>query len=69
MTQDENRCIFCGELHIDGIRLCGKLICASCEKDLVNTEVDEPAYQCYKNGIKVIWNGEKYRQFLNDNFH
>ncbi len=54
MDLDDKRCIFCGELHIDGIRICGKLICSSCEKMLVNTEVNEPVYENYKEIITAI---------------
>lgn len=51
----EHRCIFCGQITEDGIHLRGRLICSRCEKKLVNTGVDEPAYQSYKQGIKTIW--------------
>lgn len=55
MTHNENRCIFCEELHTEGIHLRGKFICSTCEQELLNTQVDEPAYQTYKEGLKLIW--------------
>lgn len=55
MTQDVNRCIFCDELHMEGIHLRGKFICSKCEKELLEIQVDEPEYDVYKEGLKVIW--------------
>ncbi len=55
MIEQTHRCIFCGNITIDGIQLRGRLICSECEQELINTQVDEPAYQSYKQGIKAIW--------------
>jgi hypothetical protein len=55
MAISENRCIFCEELHTEGIHLRGKFICSKCESELLNAQVDEPAYQNYKEGLKLIW--------------
>lgn len=55
MTQEESKCIICGDLHIDGIRVRGKLICSKCEQELVGVQADEPLYEGYKQGMKAIW--------------
>lgn len=62
MTQNEKRCIFCEELHPEGILLRGKFICSQCENELLNTQVDEPAYQTYKEGLKLIWTDQEKGQ-------
>lgn len=59
MTHSENRCIFCEEVHTEGIHLRGKFICSKCENELLNTPVDEPAYQNYKEGLKIIWTDQR----------
>lgn len=51
----EHHCIFCGQTTEEGIHLRGRLICSECERKLVNTKVDEPAYQDYKQRLKIIW--------------
>lgn len=58
MTQSENRCIFCDQIDVEGIRLRGKFICKACEEELLKIQVDEPAYDTYKEGIKIIWTGQ-----------
>ena len=58
MTLDENRCIFCDQIYEEGIRLRGKFICKACEEELLKIQVDEPAYDTYKEGIKIIWTGQ-----------
>lgn len=55
MTQEESKCMICGNLHMEGIRIRGKLICSACEKELVGIQVDEPLYDDYKERVKSIW--------------
>ena len=67
MTHKDHKCIICGQLHIDGIRVRGKLICTMCEEDLVNVEVDESSYQSYKEEVKSIWNTDRIYNFNSSN--
>lgn len=63
MTHKDRRCIICGQLHIDGIRIRGKLICTLCEKDIITTEVDEKSYQDLQEEVKTIWSKDTAYNF------
>lgn len=64
MSEGTQRCIFCDEAHNEGIFLHGKFICANCQEDILNIDVNDPEYDTYKEGIKVVWNFSKLKDEL-----
>lgn len=52
-----NSCIFCGREGscAESLIIRGRVICAGCEKRLVNTGSHNIFYHLYVNGLKKIW--------------
>ncbi|WP_206831527.1 sigma factor G inhibitor Gin [Alicyclobacillus fructus] len=48
-------CIICGRAGQEGMRVCGQLICDACEREIVQTEVEDDAYRRYVEQMKLIW--------------
>lgn len=48
----KNKCIVCGKAHENGIIICGKKICRSCEENLIECEANTDFYKYYMNCIK-----------------
>ncbi|MGJ7923147.1 sigma factor G inhibitor Gin [Neobacillus sp. LXY-4] len=53
-------CVICEEEKLKGIHLYTSFICADCEKDLINTETDDPKYQYYVQQLKKATKPEIY---------
>ena len=47
-------CVVCEEKKIIGMHLYTSFICAECEKDLINTETDDPKYKFYLQRLKKV---------------
>lgn len=64
-------CIICRKPLKDGIMISGRGICSSCEKRLVNAEVDTDFYEYYKDCIKksVTQNVLKGEEITCQNYH
>ncbi|MDI9260408.1 sigma factor G inhibitor Gin [Alicyclobacillus sendaiensis] len=50
-----NGCIICGRVGQDGMRVFGQLICHACEREIVQTDVEDEAYRRYVEQMKLIW--------------
>ncbi|QLY82425.1 sigma factor G inhibitor Gin [Clostridium intestinale] len=48
----KKNCIICGKANENGIIICGKEICLSCEKAIANEPVYTDRYEFYKRKIK-----------------
>lgn len=48
------KCIVCGEPSKQGIHLYTSFICIDCEKAMVSTSTNDPAYKFYIKQLKVI---------------
>lgn len=48
-------CIICGRAGLEGMRVCGQLICNACEREIVQTDVEDDDYQHYVEQMKLIW--------------
>lgn len=48
-------CIICHRSKFIGIRVCGQFICNECEREIVKTDVSDPRYFNYVEGMKRIW--------------
>lgn len=53
------QCYICKKKVSNGIVLLNQYICEKCEKEIVDTPIDQLKYRMYKNKIKNIW-----KQFL-----
>ncbi|MGI5840053.1 MAG: sigma factor G inhibitor Gin [bacterium] len=51
-------CIICETNGVDGIVLCGKLICAECERKIVRAGILSSRYDFYRERLKLIWEPE-----------
>ncbi|TGA95788.1 sigma-G inhibitor, Gin [Sporolactobacillus shoreae] len=47
-------CVICGQIKKSGIHLCNQLICDSCEKKIVETEVTSWKYRYYMNKLSAL---------------
>ena len=46
------KCVICDETREDGIQLHMLFICASCEHNMIHTDVREEKYRYYVNKLK-----------------
>jgi hypothetical protein len=53
-------CIVCEQPKEKGIHLYTKFICCDCEKDMIQTDTDNPKYRFYLRQLKKITNKEIY---------
>jgi hypothetical protein len=53
-------CIICEQPKEKGIHLYTKFICCDCEKDMIQTDTDNPKYRFYLKQLKKITNKEIY---------
>lgn len=49
---EDQKCIICRKTFRNGININGVKICSTCEKRLINIEVDTDFYDYYKECIK-----------------
>lgn len=54
MESSNKSCFICGDSNCDGIIVNGEMICRKCEKEIVNTKVEDNNYEAYKDKIKII---------------
>lgn len=48
-------CIVCTESKASGIRIFSQFICDDCERDIVQTDVQDAKYPLYVDRMKKIW--------------
>jgi hypothetical protein len=48
-------CIVCRETKEVGIRIFSQFLCAECERDIVQTDVQDEKYPYYIDRMKKIW--------------
>lgn len=49
------QCLVCEEIKTDGINICEQFICESCEREMVETDVQEPKYPVFVKRLRGIW--------------
>lgn len=50
-------CVVCGEQKALGIRIFAQFLCVECEREIVNTDVEDEKYPYYIERMKQIWLG------------
>jgi hypothetical protein len=50
----EETCLICGRHEVEGIHICNQLICDSCQKRIVETEVTDWKYKYYMNKLAKL---------------
>ncbi|WP_078543226.1 sigma factor G inhibitor Gin [Litchfieldia alkalitelluris] len=53
-------CVICEESKLRGIHLYTKFICTDCEKDMIQTETNDPKYLYYLSKLKNVTTPEIY---------
>lgn len=48
-------CIVCREPKAEGIRIWEQFVCMSCEREIVQTDVEDEKYPFYIERMKRIW--------------
>lgn len=56
-TQHTPVCIVCRQPKTEGIRIWEQFICVSCEREIVQTDVEDAKYPFYIERMKRIWLG------------
>ncbi|MGF2623685.1 sigma factor G inhibitor Gin [Bacillus cereus] len=54
MKSQNEVCIVCETERKEGIYIYNNLICYECEKDMVNTETDDPKYIYYLKQLRKL---------------
>ncbi|MDA1758493.1 sigma factor G inhibitor Gin [Bacillus cereus] len=54
MKSQKEVCIVCETERKEGIYVYNNLICYECEKDMVNTETDDPKYIYYLKQLRKL---------------
>lgn len=55
MERIAQRCIVCEEERLDGIAICEQFICRHCEKEMVQTDVQDEKYPFFIHQMRRIW--------------
>lgn len=55
IVHNVQRCIVCEHINTRGITLCGQFICETCEREIVQTEVEAPKYPLFVKRLRRIW--------------
>jgi len=48
-------CLICELPRPEGIHICGQFICASCEEEIVRTDVRDEKYPYFISQMKRVW--------------
>ena len=48
-------CIVCDRPKPEGIHICAEFICSDCEKEIVDTDVQDEKYPFFIHQLKRIW--------------
>jgi hypothetical protein len=59
--QLEETCLICGRQNVEGIHICNQLICNSCQKKIVDTDVTNWKYKFYMNKLAKLRIGQSQR--------
>lgn len=59
--QLEETCLICGRQNVEGIHICNQLICDSCQKKMVETDVTNWKYKFYMNKLAKLRIGQSER--------
>ncbi|GAX88700.1 sigma factor G inhibitor Gin [Effusibacillus lacus] len=54
-TPETHVCIVCREPKTSGIRIWDQFVCAACEREIVQTDVEDEKYDFYIERLKPIW--------------
>jgi len=54
-TAEPASCIICDRPSSEGIHICGRLICESCEAEMVRTDVLDEKYPFFITQMKRVW--------------
>ncbi|SFG76769.1 sigma factor G inhibitor Gin [Sporolactobacillus nakayamae] len=54
----EETCLICGQQNVEGIHICNQLICESCQKKIVETDVTNWKYKFYMNKLAKLRIGQ-----------
>lgn len=57
-SKEHDRCIVCGAADREGIRILARLICESCEREIVKTDVGDARYPYFIHQLRSLWHGE-----------
>ncbi|MFV9511756.1 sigma factor G inhibitor Gin [Tepidibacillus sp. LV47] len=55
MNSIEYVCVMCGQKEKEGIFIQGGFICDNCEKEIVQTEVQDEKYRYFIQQLKQLW--------------
>ena len=53
-------CVICEQSKYRGIHLYTKFICTECERDMIQTETNDPKYHYYLSQLKKVTTPEIY---------
>ncbi|KYD00947.1 sigma factor G inhibitor Gin [Heyndrickxia sporothermodurans] len=56
----DETCIVCEQPKTLGIHLFASFICSDCEKDIIQTDTNDPKYKYYINQLKSVIKPEIY---------
>ena len=48
-------CMICGREQTEGLHIVEEFICVDCERELVNTDVQDAKYPFFINRMKQVW--------------
>lgn len=49
------KCLVCEEAKTNGITICEQFICETCEREMIQTDVQEPKYPVFVKQLRGIW--------------
>lgn len=48
-------CMICGQHQVEGIHICEEFICVCCEREIVNTDVQDARYPFFIHRMKQMF--------------
>lgn len=48
-------CVICEQNKLEGIAVCERWICTTCELEIVQTDVQDPKYPFFIHQLRQVW--------------
>jgi hypothetical protein len=52
---EEEVCMICSKPHLEGLHVGGEFICVDCEREIVQTDVQDAKYPFFIHRMKQLW--------------
>lgn len=54
-SEESKICMICGQRQKEGLHIVEEFICVDCEREIVNTDVQDAKYPFFIHQMKQVW--------------